>query len=66
MDIQIIEHIKERVQVPADEWRFVHLLDVLYFESVDNRIFLYTKEDVMEVKQRLYELEIILSDRDFI
>lgn len=94
MDIQIIEHIKEKVQVVIkcrqvdgeiirlknhiemfdkklqakkdNEWCFVHLPDVLYFESVDNRIFLYTKEDVMEVKQRLYELEIILSDRDFI
>lgn len=94
MEIQIIENIKERVQVVIkcrqmdneiirlknhiemfdkklqakkdNEWCFVRLLDVLYFESVNNRIFLYTKEDVMEVKQRLYELEMILSDRDFI
>ncbi len=94
MDIQIIEHIKEKLQVVIkcqqiddeimrlkyhiemfekklqakrdNEWCFVNLLDVLYFESVDNRIFLYTKDDVMEIKQRLYELEIILSDKDFI
>lgn len=94
MDIQIIEHIKEKLQVVIkcrqiddeiiqlkyhiemfdkklqakkdNEWRFVNLLDVLYFESVDNRTFLYTEDDVMEVKQRLYELEIILSDKDFI
>ena len=94
MDIQIIEHIKEKLQVVIkcrqiddeimrlryhiemfdkklqakkdNEWCFVNLLDVLYFESVDNRTFLYTKDDVMEVKQRLYELEIILSDKDFI
>lgn len=71
MDIQIIEHIKEKVQVVIkcrqvdgeiirlrnhiemfdkklqakkdNEWCFVHLPDVLYFESVDNRIFLYQK-----------------------
>lgn len=94
MDIQIIEHIKEKLQViikcrqiddeimqlkyhiemfdkklqakKDNEWCFVNMLDVLYFESVDNRTFLYTKDDVMEVKQRLYELEIILSDKDFI
>lgn len=94
MDIQIIEHIKEKLQViikcrqiddeimrlkyhiemfdkklqakKNNEWCLVNLLDVLYFESVDNRTFLYTKDDVMEVKQRLYELEIILSDKDFI
>lgn len=94
MDIQIIEHIKEKLQViikcreiddeimrlkhhieifdkkiqakKGDEWCFVNLLDVFYFESVDNRVFLYTKDDVMEIKQRLYELEIILSDKDFI
>lgn len=94
MDIQIIEHIKEKLQVVIkcqqiddeimrlkyyiemfdkklqakreNEWCFVNLLDVLYFESVDNRTFLYTKDDVMEIKQRLYELEIILSNKDFI
>lgn len=94
MDIQIIEHIKEKLQVVIKcqqiddeimrlkyhiemfdkklqakrekEWCFVNLLDVLYFESVDNRTFLYTKDDVMEIKQRLYELEIILSNKDFI
>lgn len=39
--------------------------DVLYFESVDNRTFLYTTDDVMEINQRLYELENILSQKDF-
>ena len=94
MNIQIIEHIKETLQVvikcmqiddeiirlkchielfdkklPAkkdNEIYFINSSDVLYFESVDNRTFLYTEDDVMEVKQRLYELEVILSDKDFI
>lgn len=94
MDIQVIEDIKEKLQVVIkcqriddeiirlkyhiemfdqklqakkdNEWCFVNLFDVLYFESVDNRTFLYTRDDVMEVKQRLYELEMILSDKDFI
>lgn len=94
MDIQIIEHIKESLQViikcssvndevirlknhielfdrkiqakKDNELYFVDVFDVLYFESVDNRSFLYTENAVMEVKLRLYELETILSDKDFI
>lgn len=94
MDIQIVEHIKETLQVVIkcrqiddeiirlkchielfdkklqakkdNEWYFINSSDALYFESVDNRTFLYTKDDVMEVRQRLYELEVILSDKDFI
>lgn len=94
MDIEIIEHIKDTLQVVIkcskiddeimrlkyhiemfdkklrakkdNEWCFVNSIDVLYFESVDNRTFLYTKDTVMEVRQRLYELEIVLSDKDFI
>lgn len=94
MDIQIVEHFKETLQVVIKcrkiddeiirlkchielydrklqakkdgEWYLINSSDVLYFESVDNHIFLYTEDDVMEVKQRLYELEDILSDKDFI
>ena len=94
MDIQIIENMKENLQViihcrqfddeilrlkchielfdkklqakKDNELHFINSFDVLYFESVDNRTFLYTENDVLEVKQRLYELEVILSDKDFI
>ena len=94
MDIQIVEHLKETLQVVIKcrqiddevirlkchielfdrklqakkdgEWYFINSSDVLYFESVDNRTFLYTEDDIMEVKLRLYELEESLSDKDFI
>lgn len=45
---------------------FVDAGDVLYFESVDNRVFLYTEECVMEVQQKLYMLEECLPGEDFI
>lgn len=48
-----------------DEMVFVEMSDILYFETVDNRTFLYTKDEVVEVKQRLYELEARLSEEDF-
>lgn len=48
------------------EWHFVDLFEVLYFESVDNRTFLYTEGEVVEIKERLYKIESALSDKDFI
>lgn len=52
-----IELFDRKIQAKRNnETYFVDSLDVLYFESVDNRIFLYTADDVMEVKLRLYEV----------
>lgn len=62
-----IEIFDNKIQAKLeDESCFVNIVDVLYFESVDNRIFLYTENNVMEIKQRLYELELILPNEDFI
>lgn len=62
-----IELFDQKIQVKKDhEWSVIRSLDVLYFESVDNRTFAYTEDDVLEVRQRLYELENILSGKDFI
>lgn len=94
MDIQIVEDLKNRLQViincshiDAEVTRLkahielfdskltavcekqtyvVDVSDVLYFEAVDNRIFLYTEDKVMEINRRLYELEAMLSDKEFI
>lgn len=49
-----------------DEYCFINASEVLYFEAVDNRTFLYTQEAVLEIRQRLYELEDTLSEKDFI
>lgn len=64
---EYIELFDNKLQVnKGNEICFVNLSDVLYFESVDNRTFLYTESDVMEVKKRLYELELMLSPKDFL
>ena len=47
----------------------IHLIDkqdVLYFESVDKRCFIYTAADVYETSLKLYEIEELLSDAPFI
>lgn len=39
--------------------------DVLYFDTVDKRTFLYTQDDVLEIPLRLYELEEQLTGGSF-
>ena len=43
----------------------IPLRDILYFESVDNKTFLYTIKQALEIPQRLYELEDSLKDQGF-
>ncbi|MCL2356086.1 MAG: LytTR family transcriptional regulator [Defluviitaleaceae bacterium] len=45
---------------------FVDRRDVLYFESVDKRCWLYTADDVYEVSFKLYEAEELLAEAGFI
>ena len=39
--------------------------DILFFESVDDKVFAYTLETVFETKFKLYELEQILPAKNF-
>lgn len=39
--------------------------DVYYFETVDNKVFIYTKSKVYEARQKLYELEQLCESRRF-
>lgn len=40
--------------------------EIYYIEVVDNRTFLYSKDKMLESKQKLYELEDALSNSDFL
>lgn len=62
-----IELFENKIQAKQEDgYCFVNAMEVLYFESVDDRVFLYTEEQVMEIKQRLYALEEMLPKQDFI
>lgn len=39
--------------------------DVFYFESVEDKTFAYTADQVFETKSRIYQLEEMLPARDF-
>lgn len=47
----------------------LHLIEpseVFYFEYVDQKVFVYGKTNVYEIKNKLYEIEEMLSRKDFI
>ncbi len=44
----------------------IALEDVYYFESVDEKSFIYTKDDVFETEYKLYALEKDLVDSRFV
>lgn len=46
--------------------KHIPLDDIFYFESVDNKTYLYTQSDVYETPQKLYELEERLKDTLFL
>jgi DNA-binding LytR/AlgR family response regulator len=39
--------------------------DIYYFEAVDNKVFIYCKDKVLESKQKLYELEEMCKGKKF-
>lgn len=40
--------------------------DIFYFESVDNRVYAYTGQEVYEIRKKLYEIEEAYSHMDFL
>ncbi|MEK4003780.1 LytTR family DNA-binding domain-containing protein [Paenibacillus sp. FSL H3-0333] len=42
----------------------IKLSDVYYFEAVDGKVFVYSENQVHEVKQKLYELEELCRDKN--
>ncbi len=44
---------------------FVEKKDIFYFESVDDKVFAYTQDDVFETKLKIYELEQLLYSKSF-
>lgn len=47
------------------ETLYVELGDILYFESVDNKTFIYTADRILTTSMKLYEIEEKLGEKDF-
>ncbi|MBP3475090.1 MAG: LytTR family transcriptional regulator DNA-binding domain-containing protein [Lachnospiraceae bacterium] len=56
-------------KIPAHSETGITMLspqDVFYFESVDNKTFVYMEKSVFEVKKKLYELEMDYANTNFL
>ncbi len=51
--------------VKNEETHFVNLSEIIYFDTVDNRVFFYTAKDTYETKARLYQIEEKLTNTPF-
>ncbi len=45
---------------------FINLEDILYFDTVDEKVFIYTRDRVYETRLRLYEIEEKFEDTSVI
>ena len=64
---EIVAFVKSRqgqlTGVSDDNMYEIALSDIFYIESVENKVFLYTKDNVYETKYKLYELEELLKSK---
>lgn len=44
----------------------IHPDEVYYFETVDNKSYMYCRESVYEIKQKLYQIEEVYGVSDFL
>ena len=67
---EIVSFVKSRqgqLSATRDGQRFeVPVMDLFYAESVDERVFLYTASDSYEIRMKLYELEDLLKNKNFL
>lgn len=76
----VVELINELKQNESSKTKVIHKLhvyldgeihliepsEVFYFEYVEQKVFVYCKAKVYEIRNKLYEIEEMLSDKDFI
>jgi len=67
--LQLIYSIKSAsknlVGITDSQMHIINPKDVFYFESVDNKVFIYCQEKVFESRLKLYEIEKIYENWDF-
>lgn len=67
--LQIISLLKMQEGLIGYDGNEIHRIQpaaVYYIEVVDNKTFLYCRESVFEVKQKLYEIEEVLVNSDLL
>ena len=56
--LSLIKNNKKNLIVRKDERSYsIHIEDIYYIESIDDKTFIYLEKEVYEINKRLYELE---------
>lgn len=67
--LQIIDAVQSCVKkLVVDDKAKIHIVDpdsVVYFEAVDDRVFIYCQEKVYETKKKLHQIEEEYKNSDF-
>ena len=64
--MSLLEHnSKQIIGKKRGEKKFINQYEILYFESVDERVFAYTAETEMQTEYTLNELEKMLGEDGF-
>ena len=65
--IDIVQNDEKQLTVKKDDFsRVIKASDIYYFESVDEKSFVYCKSEVYSSELRLYEIEELLSNTSFV
>ena len=65
--IERIKNHRQKISFQKDsKIVLTEMSDILYFESVDDKVFAYTVDDVLETKLKLYQLEEDFLPQDFL
>jgi DNA-binding LytR/AlgR family response regulator len=64
--LQMLERPKTLLGKKRGSVHAIEIGDVYWFESVDDKVFLYTEKETFETAYRLYELETRLADQGFV
>lgn len=62
-----VESRQGRITGSCDGMQYeIPIMNIYYVEAVDNRVFLYCSKQIYETKRRLYEIEDILVEKNFL
>lgn len=67
---EIVSYVKSRQgqltgKLDGEQYE-ISIKDILYIESVDNRVFIYTSKESYETSSKIYELEELLKKNSFL
>lgn len=65
--VRFVKSLQKTISGELDDREYeISIQDIYYIESVDNKSYLYTKNKVYQIREKLYEIEETLSESSFL